>query len=167
MEIRAVAYDHPDAQVLTAQLQEFYTRRYGGPDSDPMDPASFAPPAGAFFVGYLDGRPVATGGWRREGVERLGTARTAEIKRMYVVPAATGRGLARRMLAHLEASAAEAGFEALILSTGAMQPEAMTLYVSSGYEPIEGFGHYAGGDLNRCFGKTLPGRERGTAAEAV
>lgn len=158
MEIRLVPYDHPDAQAMTARLQGFYAERYGGPDDDPMDAASFAPPTGAFFLAYVDGRPVAMGGWRREGAERLGTSVTAEIKRMYVVPEASRQGLARLMLAHLETTAREAGFEALILSTGARQPEAIALYASAGYEPIEGFGHYAGGELNRCFGKRLSPR---------
>jgi GNAT superfamily N-acetyltransferase len=74
---------------------------------------------------------------------------------MYVVPAAQRRGLARRMLAHLEATAAEAGIEALVLETGMKQPEAIALYTSSGYEPVPGFGYYSGSDLSRCFGRRL------------
>lgn len=157
LEIRRVGYDHPDVVALVTRLQEFYVERYGGRDDDPTDPAMFEPPAGAFFLGYLDGVPVATGAWRREGVERMGTTATAEIKRMYVVPEATGRGLARRMLAHLEATARDAGYEAIVLSTGARQPEAMALYESSGYERIEGFGFYASYPTNRCYGKRLVG----------
>lgn len=155
LEIRQVGYDHPDVAPLVERLQGFYTERYGGPDEDHMDPASFEAPKGAFFVGYLDGAPVATGAWRREGVERLGTTATAEVKRMYVVPEAAGRGFARQMLAHLEATARDAGFEVMVLSTGSRQHEAIALYESSGYEPVEGFGHYAGGALNRCYGKRL------------
>lgn len=155
MEIRPVRYDDADAQALIARLQDFYTGRYGGPDDDPMDPASFEPPRGIYLLGYADARPVAMGAWRREGVVRLETSATAEIKRMYVVPEAARQGLARLMLAHLEATARAAGIEAMILSTGSMQPEAMALYASSGYEPIEGFGHHAAGELNRCFGKRL------------
>lgn len=155
MLIRPVPYDHPDVVTLVERVQDFYVERYGGRDDDPTDPADFRPPAGIFFVGYLDDAPVATGAWRVIGADRLGTTRTAEIKRMYVVPEQQRRGLARRMLAHLEATAAEARVEALILSTGTMQPEAIALYEASGYEPIEGFGHYAGGALNRCFGKLL------------
>lgn len=155
VEIRPVAYDHPDAQALTERVQAIYTERYGSPDDDPADPATFSPPRGAFFVGYADGRPVAMGGWRRTEADRFGAVPTAEIKRMYVVEEATRQGLARRMLAHLEASAQAAGVQALVLSTGALQPEAIALYTSSGYEPIDGFGHYADSDLVRCFGKRL------------
>ena len=75
---------------------------------------------------------------------------------MYVVPRLRGAGLARRMLAHLEASAAEAGFEALVLETGTRQPEAIGLYESSGYVPVPGFGYYRDEPLSRCYGKPLP-----------
>lgn len=157
MEIRPVAYDHPDAQALTDRVQAVYIERYGTPDDDPVDPAAFTGPRGAFFVGYVAGRPVAMGGWRQLGLERFGTRATAEVKRMYVVAEATRQGLARRMLAHLEASAQAAGVQALVLSTGALQHEAMALYASCGYEPIDPFGHYAGSGLVRCYGKRLPG----------
>jgi ribosomal protein S18 acetylase RimI-like enzyme len=74
---------------------------------------------------------------------------------MYVAPAAQRRGLARRMLAHLEETAAAAGAEAMILETGTAQPEAIALYASSGYEPIASFGYYKDEPLNRCFAKRL------------
>jgi len=156
LRIERVAITHPDALVLVEAVQEEYVARYGGRDESPIDPADFEDPLGQFFVGYLDGSPVATAAWRRSSVRALGAEGTAEIKRMYVVPAAQRRGLARRMLAHLEATAAEAGIEALVLETGMKQPEAIELYLSSGYEPIPGFGYYCGSDLSRCFGRRLP-----------
>ncbi len=79
----------------------------------------------------------------------------AEVKRMFVAPAAQRRGLARRMLAHLEHSAAGTGVRAMVLETGIAQPEAIALYTSSGYEPIAGFGHYRDSPLSRCFAKVL------------
>lgn len=158
VEIQRVGYGHPDAVLLIEEVQAEYVVRYGGRDETPLDPLMFEPPDGSFFVGYLDGRPVATGAWRRSAVEALGTARTAEVKRMYVAPAARGRGLARRMLAHLESSAADQGAEAMVLETGLAQPEAIALYESSGYQPIPSFGHYKDAPLSRCYGRRLPAR---------
>ena len=155
LEIVRVGIDHPDAALLVEEVQQEYVRRYGGRDESPIDPAEFRAPEGAFFVGYAAGVPVATGAWRRSGVAACGTTATAEIKRMYVVPAAQRRGFARRMLAHLETSAATAGYEALVLETGSLQPEAMALYASSGYEVIPGFGHYRDSPVNRCYAKRL------------
>jgi ribosomal protein S18 acetylase RimI-like enzyme len=160
LELVRVGYGHPDAMLLIAEVQAEYVIRYGGPDDTPLDPLMFEPPTGSFFVGYLevDGerRPVATGAWRsHDDVEVFGTRRTAEIKRMYVVPALRARGLARTVLAHLERTAAEAGAAAMILETGTAQPEAMALYESSGYTRIPSFGYYKDEPLNRCYGKLL------------
>jgi ribosomal protein S18 acetylase RimI-like enzyme len=160
-EIVRVGYGHPDAMRLIAEVQAEYVVRYGGPDETPLDPLMFEPPSGSFFVGYLrlagQRQPVVTGAWRaNRDVEAFGTRRTAEIKRMYVVPAARGLGLARSVLAHLEEDAAAAGAEAMVLETGDAQPEAIALYESSGYVRIAPFGHYKDAPLNRCFGKPLP-----------
>jgi ribosomal protein S18 acetylase RimI-like enzyme len=154
--IRRVGYGHPDAMRLIEEVQAEYVVRYGGPDETPLDPLMFEPPDGSFFVGYADGLPVATGAWRRSGVAALGTRNTAEIKRMYVAAAARGRGLARRMLGALEASAAGHGFEAVVLETGLNQPEAIGLYESSGYVPVPPFGHYRDSPLTRCYARRLP-----------
>jgi GNAT superfamily N-acetyltransferase len=148
-ELREEPYDGPTAQSLIAAVQQEYVSRYGGPDESPVDPQEFTPPDGRFVVGYIDQTPVATGGLRRVGDD------TVEIKRMYVVPEARGRGLSRLVLARLEELAAEMGAARLILETGSKQPEAMSLYETSGYTPIEKFGHYKCEPLSVSYGKTL------------
>jgi GNAT superfamily N-acetyltransferase len=154
--IELVPITHPDAAALVEEVQLEYVARYGGRDETPLQPDYFDPPRGAFFVGYLDGVPVATGAWRRRtDVEALGTTASAEIKRMYVAPAGRRRGLARAMLAHLERTAAASGAEVMILETGTAQPEALALYASSGYQPIPGFGHYRDSPRNRCLARLL------------
>ena len=37
-----------------------------------------------------------------------------------------------------------------------MQPEAVTLYLTSGYEPVDAFGQYAGQSLSVHLGRALP-----------
>ncbi|MGH3929456.1 MAG: GNAT family N-acetyltransferase, partial [Pseudonocardiaceae bacterium] len=80
----------------------------------------------------------------------------AELKRMYVVPAARGRGLSRMLLAELERRAIAAGRRRMVLETGARQPESIGLYTSSGYTEIPRFGLYRCHPLSRCFAKPLP-----------
>ncbi|WP_188779175.1 GNAT family N-acetyltransferase [Marmoricola endophyticus] len=158
MWIEQVPITHPDAVRLIAEVQEIYTARYGSPDESPVDGSEFEPPEGRFFLGYDDGpggAPVATGAWRRSTVPALGSTRTAEIKRMFVVPTHQRRGLARQMLGHLETSAAAEGIEVLVLETGTKQPEAMAMYAAAGYEQVPGFGHYQGSPLSRCFARRL------------
>ncbi len=161
LEVRAVGFGERDAQALVAEVQAEYVVRYGGPDETPLEVGVFDPPSGAFFVGYVDGAPVTMGGWRfRPETFALGGL-AAEVKRMYVVPAARRRGLARVMLAHLETTARVAGAEVMVLETGLRQPEAIGLYESAGYVPVEAFGHYAWSPTSRYFGKALLGRAAG------
>jgi GNAT superfamily N-acetyltransferase len=152
VRIETRRYEHPDSAALIAEVQQEYVVRYGSPDDSPVDPAEFAPPQGLFLVGYADlgdGEvPVATGGWRSHGEE-------AEIKRMFVVTRARGRGYARRMLAEIEATAAAAGHRGLVLETGRNQPEAIALYRDCGYTDIPAYGYYAESPLSVHLGKAL------------
>lgn len=157
LTLRPVPLAHPDAQHLVARVQAEYVERYGGQGESPIDLHEFDSPGGAFFVGYADGEPVAMGGWRRTTVRALGGTDVAEIKRMYVVPEARGRGWSAQVLAHLEVTAADAGVDVLVLETGIRQPEAIGLYTSRGYERVPGFGHYRDSPLSRCFARELPG----------
>lgn len=156
VEMRVTGYGHADAQRLSAEVQEEYVRRYGDGDETVLHPDDFEAPAGLFLIAYLDGVPVACGGWRAKQAGPHGLRDgDAELKRMFVVPAARGRGLARAVLRRLERTAVEAGRTRFVLETGTEQPEAVALYRSEGYESIEGFGIYRDHPLNICLGKEL------------
>lgn len=155
LELRVTGYAHPDAAALIARVQQEYVDRYGSPDESEVDPTAFDPPTGLFLVGYAAGVPVATGAWRVSPERHFGATSAVEVKRMYVVPEARRRGLSRLVLAELERTAAEAGHDLVVLSTGPIQPEAIALYESSGYDAIPGFGHYARFDTLRAFGKRI------------
>ncbi|MGK5627123.1 GNAT family N-acetyltransferase [Streptomyces sp. URMC 123] len=157
MLIRRVRYDHPDAVKLDDQVQLEYVERYGDGDVSLPDPAEFAPPHGLYLLAYDGEHPVASGGWRTMDASPEGFADgDAEVKRMYVVPEARGRGMARRILAELEKDARAAGRLRMVLSTGDQQPEAIALYLSSGYVPAETkFGPYRDKCGCHCFTKPL------------
>ena len=142
-------FAHPYAVRLIDELQAEYLVRYGTPDETPIETGEFDPPAGLFLIGLLDGDPVAAGGWRRlaPGV--------GEIKRMYVAERARRRGLSRLMMAELESTLAAAGYEQVVLMSGSAQPEAIALYESSGYAPIDPYGKYACEPNARFYGKPL------------
>lgn len=150
------AYDGRDSQALVDEVQLEYTLLYGQPDDAPFEEGMFDPPGGAFFLGYAGDVAVAMGGWHvRSDVHPWGVDRVAEVKRMYVAPASRRRGYARAVVAHLEATAREAGVAALVLETGTAQPEAISMYTASGFQLIDNFGHYSWSPLSRCFGKRL------------
>jgi len=96
-------------------------------------PVELGPPAGTFLVGYRDGVALCGG-----GVKRLPDG-SCEIKRMYVVPAARGQGLARVLLHTLEDAARALGYRVARLDTGPRQPHARRLYESEGYVAIDNF----------------------------
>jgi GNAT superfamily N-acetyltransferase len=155
-QIREEAYDAPIALELMDSLQAEYVVRYGGPDATPVEPVEFTPPDGWFVLGYLDDIPVAMGGLRlRTGGDADGDEVEVEIKRMYVAPQARGNGLARLVLGALEDRARTMGVTRVVLETGQKQPEAISLYTSAGYHPIDGFGHYRCEPLSLSFAKSL------------
>jgi GNAT superfamily N-acetyltransferase len=153
VRIDVLPYEHPDAARLIAAVQQDDVERYGGEDETPVEPAEFASPYGLFLVGYLDGVPVACGGWRAWGAD-------AELKRMYVVPAARRRGFGRALLAELERTALAAGHRRLILETGTRNTEALALYRAAGYTAVPRFGHYVNDPDSVHLGRSL-GEHRG------
>ena len=158
MNMHPVSFGHPDAVRLSDRVQLEYAERYGDEgDLTPLHPAMFQPPQGLYLIVYdVQGTPVASGGWRTQDENDGGYADgDAEIKRMYVIPEARGRGLARMVLAALEDDARAAGRTQMVLETGTRQPEAISLYTSSGYQPCPKFGHYRFDELSRCYAKPL------------
>jgi len=156
LRLERVPITHPDAARLVEAVQQEYVERYGGRDDSPIDPAAFEGDLGCFVIGYDGAEPVVTGAWRRRTVPEGAPGTSAvELKRMYVVPGARGRGHARAMLAHLEESARAAGADVVVLETGTRQPEAIALYEACGYTRIPGFGHYRDAPLSRCFARAL------------
>ncbi|MFE9857897.1 GNAT family N-acetyltransferase [Streptomyces sp. NPDC005780] len=158
MNIQQRPYDHPDAVKLNDQVQLEYAERYGDEgDITPLDATMFDPPHGLYLLAYdAYDRPVATGGWRSQERNAEGYSDgDAELKRMFVIPEGRGQGLARRILAALEDDARAAGRTRMVLETGDQQPEAIALYLSSGYAPCEKFGHYRTYDSSLCYAKPL------------
>jgi GNAT superfamily N-acetyltransferase len=158
MNIQPRPFDHPDAVKLNDSVQLEYAERYGDEgDVTPLDATMFDPPGGLYLLAYDDqDAPVATGGWRSQERNEEGYSDgDAERKRMYVIPEARGLGLARRILAALEADARAAGRTRMVLETGDQQPEAIALYTSSGYTLCRKFGHYRMYENSRCYAKPL------------
>ncbi|WP_329384485.1 GNAT family N-acetyltransferase [Streptomyces sp. NBC_01351] len=158
IQLRTAPYDHPDAVKLNDQVQLEYRVRYDGEgDETFLDPTMFEPPRGLYLLAYdASGSPIASGGWRSQEENDEGYSDgDAELKRMYVVPEARGLGLARRILATLEDDARAAGRTRMVLETGDQQPEAIALYLSSGYTMSPKFGFYRFHDSSRCMAKPL------------
>jgi GNAT superfamily N-acetyltransferase len=132
---RANAAESPATDLVEAMVAEMVPL-YGKidvPEAPSATPEDMGPPGGAFLVGYEDGTPVCGG-----GIKRLPDG-ACEIKRMYVLPEARGRGIARALLVALEDEARALGYTVARLDTGPRQPHAERMYRAAGYADIGNF----------------------------
>jgi putative acetyltransferase len=151
MDIRRERFDSQAVQALADALEAELLNMYDGvPGSGGLPAASiFEPPVGAFLVAWEDREAIACG-----GIARYDDA-TAEIRRMYVVPDARGRGLSRLVLESLENEARALGYSFVRLETGKLQAAAIGLYVSTGFQPIPRYGPFVDDPKSVCFEKRL------------
>jgi GNAT superfamily N-acetyltransferase len=115
-------------------LREFgFTPDPSGIDADLTDlEASYLVRGGAFEL-VLDGAGELLG---CVGVYPMDEA-TAELRKMYLRPAARGRGLGRLLLDHSLARARELGFQVMVLQTSSVLKEAIALYRRYGFQPYQ------------------------------
>jgi len=150
MRAEQVGWEHPDVAAMRAAQQAEIAATYGTPD-----PGWDMTGGDVLTVVLLrddDGTPVACGALR--DATDLGE-RTGELKRLFVVPARRGQGLARRVLGELEAAATSRGLRQLFAETGPLQPEAIGLYLAVGYVPTDRFPPYEDDETSRAFVKDL------------
>lgn len=137
VQIAATDPEHPDAQYClaeyVAELNRRSTRGFDPTVGATALPHEVRPPAGEFFVAYLHGEPIGCGAVKHH------EDAPAEIKRMWIAPAARGLGLGRRLLEKLEACAAGAGARIAHIETSATLGEALSLYRSAGWVKVEAF----------------------------
>jgi GNAT superfamily N-acetyltransferase len=114
-----------------------------------VDPAEFVEGRGLFLIAYLDHEAAGC------GAIRLLPSGDAEIKRMYVTPAARGKGIARSVLHVLEDEARRLGAPRMILETGNKQVEALALYRSEGFEKIPRYEPYVDAQHSVCMAKRI------------
>ena len=91
------------------------------------------PPRGVLLIARRRGRALGCAGLKLHG------RAPAEIKRMWVAPAARGLGLGRRLLEAIEGHARAAGARVLHLETNRSLSEAIALYERSGFREVPAF----------------------------
>ncbi len=142
-------FDAPDSAALRQAQRDELDARYGRDDHEPGEVPTAASVPVFFVARDADGRAIGCGGLRplADG--------GAEIKRMYVDPAARGTGVATALLRAIEDAARSLGETRLLLETGDGQPDAIRFYEREGYTPIPLFGPYVGSALSRCYARDL------------
>jgi len=130
--------DDPEVSALFAP----FIREADGPLDVDLDieaeiaagpPRDLTPPGGVLLLARVDGEAAGLGGVRHVDTD------VAEVKTMYVDPAHRGRGLARAILAELEAIARDHGCRATRLDTSDYLTGAVALYRAAGYREVPSY----------------------------
>jgi GNAT superfamily N-acetyltransferase len=140
-----------EAQGLILRLNQELAAMYPeeGANHFRLDPAEVAPGRGGFFMARADEVLGC-------GAVRLLDDGRAEVKRMFVVPTARGRGVGRAILTALVDEARALGAASVVLETGIRQLEAIALYERAGFSRIAPWGEYiASAATSICMMKPL------------
>src|SRR6185437_2688975 len=125
-----IAVENPlqaEVRALIAALDERLLALTQPEHSYHLTVEEMADPNTTVFVARENGVAIACGALRRHG-EGI-----AEVKRMYTVPAAQGRGIGGRILNCIETLAREEGVARLVLETGDRHPAAWRVYERGGF----------------------------------
>jgi putative acetyltransferase len=131
--------DNPQvAHVIRTVMTEFGAVGQGYSIEDPEVDAmyeAYDAPRSIYYVIESDGKVVGCG-----GIAPLngGDAGTCELKKMYFLPEARGKGLGKQLIAQLEQDARERGFNTIYLETIERMATANVLYNKMGFLPLDG-----------------------------
>ena len=126
----------PDVAHLLAAADRRSASLYPNESRFGSSAATLLAQAACFFVARLEGRAVGCGGFVADADG------AAELKRIFVEPAARGGGIGRLLVVTLEGAARQQGVHTMRLETGVKSTEAIALYRRLGYGERGPFGSY-------------------------
>ena len=133
----------PSIRVLIEALDAYMVPMYPAESNHLLDIETLRQPQMRFFSATANDIVMGcVGCWLH--------ADYAEIKRVYVSPAARGLGIAKKLMDRIEAEAMSSGRRIARLEPGIHQPEALGLYRRLGYADRGPFGDYVE-DPNSVF----------------
>ena len=139
----------PEVLALFHASDTYHQALYPDESNYLLDPSSLSTDNTRFIVARINGGAVGC------GAVVLGNEGSAELKRMWGDARARGTGLGRRLLKELEAIARANSCTILRLEKGVSQPEAISLYKSSGFSVCPPFDDYVEDPLSIFMEKLL------------
>lgn len=125
---------HGALSVYHASIDEL-NRRYGGSEEDlHLHVEELMAPRGVFLVARRDGHPIGGVGLRPISNPEHNVG---EIKRLWVRPDQRRLGVGLQLMDRAEERAREIGYRQIYLESGYAQPEALELYRTNGWIPVE------------------------------
>jgi putative acetyltransferase len=135
----------PEITAMIHTLDRYMGALYPAESNHLVDVNTLAQPNVLFFAAKVNGKYVGCGAVMIHGRDY------AEVKRVFVDPAARGLGLGRRLIDQLAASARQQGITLMRLETGISQPEALGLFEVCGFTRCGSFGDYPADDPYSVF----------------
>lgn len=148
MELRFVDAKSVDYKRLADALDAYYYTLVGDVQDRYKD-VNRPENMNCLIVAYEGDSAVACGAWKRVD------EKTAEVKRIYVLPEFRRRGIASAIIRKLEAHIQEHGYCQILLETARTTGDSQALYLSLGYTEIPYYGSPAGAENCRCFLKEI------------
>ena len=149
LQVRIEDPDQPGVCALLQMADKYFDSLYPPEQNHLLDMGALRAADVTFLVARLDDRIVGCAAIRYHGQDY------AEIKRMFVVPKARGRGIGWHLIEQLERMAAESGYSLLRLETGRKQAEAISLYRAAGFVERGPFGAYPEAPMSLFLEKRL------------
>jgi GNAT superfamily N-acetyltransferase len=148
-----IVHERPDTELAASLLERYYDElasRFltGSNRTEQISTIELIEPAGASLVVLLGGNPVGC-----FAVRKLDDSR-AEIKRMWIEPAARCQGIGRRCSKPLEHVARDMNCPLVCLDTNWSLTEALALYSASGHREVPAYNDNA--YASYWFEKCLP-----------
>ena len=138
VSVRVTSPDHPAVRELLDQLDTYLRQRYPA-EANHIDPPDVLKKPNVVFVAAWSGETALGCG----AIKFLDDdVNYGEIKRLFVADHARGRGIANKLMRHLEQTALDRGVQVLRLEAGMEQPEAISLYRKLGFIERDAFAGY-------------------------
>ena len=151
MQIKRLDPFLEEARELLRQSDEMMIALYP-PASNHLDPPETLASDNVLFLGAYAGQELVGCG----AVKLLhDDGCYGELKRMFVIPAARGRGIATLIMRDLEAHLIQQRVPIARLETGIHQPEAINFYHKHGYTDRAPFGSYRPDPLSIFMEKSI------------
>ena len=141
--------DQPDVAFFLAAADKRADSLYAKQSRHGQDLSELVSAGVRYFVARDNGRALGGGGYVQLADH------SAEMKRLFVDPAARGKGIGASVARAIERDAAEQGVLALFLETGVKSAEALGLYRKLGFIECAPFGDYEPDPLSVFMVKQL------------
>jgi GNAT superfamily N-acetyltransferase len=144
--IKRTTSDNSDFQQLVVQL-DAYLRVMDGDDHAFYAQYNKLDSLQHVVIAYNNDEAIGCGAFKKYDDDSV------EIKRMFVLPAFRGKGIAAAVLNELEKWSAALNYRFTVLETGKRQVEAVRFYTKSGYTVIPNYGQYEFVENSVCMKK--------------